>query len=287
MMWFSYLRISPSYALALASKTEAELAERLNDAERARAVWRTSRAFGDVTKTLYRRWWLKRGLRIFGIQSAKPAVEKVSRMRPNERKEEVIERTSVELDAYLDGVFDQQGRPDSVLISIPLGQKRTTTVRQLKKLLSQIEAEDPPKLPKPRFEVEPNKLRYHRLLAGLRLIFKRAAKPEEELWRAAARANISKRHIVDPQAQKKDAKSAEGRRMLTIMASRLSRDTLMIAENAALGRFPLLSRINIVPFDYAELGARIKAMSKMEKEQKAALLKAQAVNTELSSSSVP
>ena len=88
-----------------------------------------------------------------------------------------------------------------------------------------------------------NKMRYRRLLAGVLLVYHRAARPDDELWRIASRAKISPSHVLDPKAQKKDAKSADARRLLTIMASRLWRDSLIVAENASLGRFPSLQPI--------------------------------------------
>jgi hypothetical protein len=281
LLFFQFLRISPSYALALDCEREQELAERLGSAERARKVWRTRRDMGDVFTVLFKDWWQARGLSLFGIHTAKPRVVGIRRLRPNEDADERRKRVGAAYRRFVEGRYREQGNPDSVLISVPLGMKPALMVRQLKQLLAAVQAEHPPELPVAAYALEENKLREARLLACLRLIYKRSARPDEELWRAAARAKISETHVVDPLAKKKDAKSAEARRMLTIMASRLSRDALMIAENAAAGKFPSMEVVaHAQPFDFPTLGQRLKAMSAWEKKRKKELAQSAAPKVE-------
>ena len=273
-MCFEYLRISPSYRLAFKCKDEAELSSALNDAERAAAVWRTRTDFGPVDQLLFREWWQRKGLPLFGIHSAMPRTERILRLLPAVENDEILATGVDNLGQFLAGRYADQGRPDSVLVSVPLGIKRTMVIRQLKKILADIEVEAAAILPTPEYRLEENKMRYQRLLSGLRLIYMRAARPEDELWRSAARAKISKTHSLNPKAPKKDANSAETRRMLTIMASRLAHDTLVVAENAACGRFPSTSPVSIPQFDYGELGRQIQAIYACEKERKKAMLDA-------------
>jgi hypothetical protein len=60
--------------------------------------------------------------------------------------------------------------------------------------------------------------------------------------------------------------------MLTIMASRLLHDTLVVAENAAMGVFPSLAPINTDLFDAAKLKTQLADTMKWEKKRKAELL---------------
>lgn len=268
-MFFEYLRISPSYNLASECKNEKELANRLGDSEWAARVWKTHSDIGNVYGVMYRDWWLSNGLRLFGIHTAKPKTKLIDKLNHSENGDH---RTSVNnLDAYLAGEYQQQGQPDCVLVSIPLGQKRMTIMRQLRKLLDEANQE-PIYQPKALYPLEINKMRYRRLLAGLRLVYMQAARPDEELWRVATRARISINHgKLDPNSDKKNAKDAESRRMLTIMASRLMRDTLIIAENAAQGRFPTMDQTSFKSFDFEALGKRIYANNQWEKQQKITL----------------
>lgn len=265
-MFFEYLRISPSYALASELKNEQALADALGDKEWAARVWKTYSDIGNVYGVMYRNWWLDNGLRLFGIQTAKPKTQVIARLNNSEN---IDHQTSVNsLDAYLTGEYQQQGQPDSILVNIPLGQKRMTIMRQLRKLLDEAN-QTPIYQPKALYPLEVNKMRYRRLLAGLRLVYMQAARPDEELWRIATRARMSVNHgKLDPNSDKKNAKDADSRRMLTIMASRLMRDTLVIAENAAQGRFPTMDPTSVKSFDFVTLGKRIYANNQWEKQQK-------------------
>lgn len=272
-MFFEYLRISPSYALALNTLSEEALIKQLGDELRARAVWQTRCDMGDVNHMLYKEWWLEKGLGLFGVHTQKPRIEVINRIGSDERRALILSNSQAGLEQYLKNHYRQQGRPDSLLLSIPLGLNRTTTLKQLKKLLTEMETQQPPSLPIPAYQLENNKMRYRRLLAGLRLLYMRAAKPNEELWRIAARAKISHSHgRLNPEADKKDNTNPDARRMLTIMSSRLLHDTLVIAENAATGVFPSLATINTDLFDAAKLKTQLADTMKWEKVRKAQLL---------------
>ena len=271
-MLFEYLRISPSYALAHTLKNEVALAEALGDAAWAARVWKTYTDIGNVHEVLYRDWLLRNGLKLFGVHTAKPKSEKITRLS-HEASDAVLSEQSVQsITAYLNGNFKQQGAPDSVLVSIPLGQKRMTIMRQLRKLLDEANLE-PIYQPQATYMLENNKMRYRRLLAGLRLVYMRSARPNDALWRIATRAKISTTHnTLDPLAQRKEAKTADARRMLTIMASRLLHDVLVMSENAAQGIFPSLQATSVISFDYEALANRIKQNNQWEKTRKAELL---------------
>lgn len=276
-MFFEYLRISPSYQLALATEANKMLlGEQLCDLERANSVWKTRMDLGNVHEYLYKEWWLEKGLPLFGIHTQKPKVELIHRLSPLSDEDQLIDQANLKLNQFYQGNYTDQGRPDSVLISVPLGQKRTATVKQLKKLLAEIEKEEPAYLPVASYVVQNNKMQYRRLLSGLKLMYMRAMYPNEELWRIASRAKISHSHgRINPTDPKKDARNAEGRKILTIMASRLLRDTLIISENAATGVFPSLAPIDTRLFDPEILGARLKATLLWEKQRKSALTASQ------------
>lgn len=262
-MFFEYLRISPSYALANELKNEQALAKTLGDKEWAARVWKTYSDIGNVYGVMYRDWWLTNGLRLFGIHTAKPKTQVISKLSHSDG-------LSVKsINDYLGIDFVQQGKPDAILVSIPLGQKRMTIMRQLRNLLDEANQE-PIYQPKATYPLEVNKMRYRRLLAGLRLVYMQAARPDEALWRVATRAKISNNHgKLDPNAKMKTAKDSDSRRMLTIMASRLMRDTLVLAENAAQGRFPTMDPTSVKTFDFVALQKMIYENNLWEKQQKA------------------
>ena len=272
-IFFEYLRVSPSYAMAMKASNQSELAKRIGDDDRAARLWRTREDVGDVFSVMFKTWWKTRGLDLFGVHSKKPEPEAVAVLDAIETAR--TSRGAMEaLYGFIKGSYREQGHPDSVLISIPLGQTRLQTNRQIGKILADIEAEHPPHLPAPKYELVQNKIQDDRMMLGLELLFIRAAFPSVEIWRAAAKAKISATYAhIDPAAQKKDAKSGEARRNLTIMALRLQKETLTIAENAALGIFPSTSPIEILPFDLASLGYRLTDLQTWEKGEKARMLR--------------
>ena len=272
-MFFEYLRISPSYNLASECKNEAEFIKALGDKEKARKVWKTYQDIGNVYGIFYRDWWLKNGLRLFGTQSAKPIIKTVLRLSHAKDNKSNIQN----LIQYLETDYAKQGEPDSLLVSIPLGQKRVKIMKQIKLLLDDAYKE-PIYEPKTIYQLTKNKMQYRRLLGGLRLTYFQCYKPKDALWRVATRAKISHSHgMLDPDSKKKDKgltdkqkdEIAEHRIVLTFMASRLMADTLLIAENAAQGNFPSVDETSVKSFDTVYLGQKIKKNNAWEKTQKA------------------
>jgi len=263
-MFFEYLRISPSYNLASECKNEAEFIKALGNREKAKKVWRTYQDIGNVYGIFYRDWWLKNGLKLFGTQTAKPITKTVLRLSHGKDNKSNIQN----LIQYLETDYSKQGEPDSLLVSIPLGQKRVKIMKQLKLLLDEAYKE-PIYEHQTIYKLTKNKMQYRRLLGGLRLVYFQCYKPKDALWRVALRAKISHSHgMLDPNSKDKDRSLNEHKRVLTFMASRLTRDTLIISENAAQGLFPSLQPTSVQSFDSAELGKLIYENNKWEKNQK-------------------
>jgi len=267
-MFFEYLRISPSYNLASDCKNEAEFIKALGDKEKARKVWKTYQDIGNVYGIFYRDWWLKNGLRLFGTQTAKPITKTVLRLSHAKDNKSNIQN----LIQYLETDYAKQGEPDSLLVSIPLGQKRVKIMKQLKLLLDEAYKE-PIYEPKTIYQLTKNKVQYRRLLGGLRLTYFQCYKPKDALWRVALRAKISHSHgKLDPDSQTKDRTLNSSKKVLTFMASRLMTNTLLIAENAAQGNFPSVDETSVKSFDTFYLGQKIKKNNAWENAMKAKLL---------------
>lgn len=275
LLYFQYLRISPSYLMATQCQSEAELSDLLKDPEKAKQVWKTKNDMGNVYKALFRGWWLKRGLNLFGVHAEQPKTQTIARIGPvySDFSETDVHQA---YDNFYSGDYNEQGKPDSIVVSIPLSLKSTTTIKQLKQLIAEAKSQTPVTPPKTIYRLETNKLQERRLLTGLRLVLIRTARPKHELWRIAAMAKISRSHQgIQADANKKDSKNAEGRRILTIMASRLLHDTLVIAENAAMGVFPSTKPTSIDHFDALELQKILKRTHKWENERQKQLLESQ------------
>ena len=270
-MFFEYLRISPSYLLATQCKNVGELAKRLGDKKDAARVWQTYCDFGNVFNALFVTWWAQTGIHLFGVKSERPRVAQIAQLHGGVSVDDLAADCGLKLNQYIAGDHVGQGRRDCMVVSIPLNLTRATALKQLKAILDAAEKLSPPMPASPHGLVN-NKLQQKRLMRGLRLVYMKAARPKEEMWRAAARARISTVHrSLNPLAARKDTKEVEARRIVTIMASRLMHDTHLIAENAARGIFPSMAAGAAVPFDFEVLGKQLAQMRKEEERQKQAL----------------
>lgn len=267
-LFFEYLRISPSYAAALASNSEEELARRLGNADRASKVWRTREDAGDVFSLKFKEWWLSVGHKMFAVFAQPMTVEPISPLWRGGQNDELLDFSTKNLKLHIENAFEQQGRPDSVLVSIPLGRTRLETRKEIDEILDWAESKFPPDLPTPKYILEKNRIQDKRLELGLRLVTNRAVYHKEEFWRAAARTQISSSHKVDPFAPKKSEDVLDGRRAITIMGLKLYNETLWIAENAAMGVFPSLSQVAVHPFELQELGEKLQRAREIERKYK-------------------
>lgn len=274
LMFHGYLRISPSYALALQSDTIDAFSQRWPDAEleRLHQVWQTRQDLGNVFRLLFKDWWLERGLRCFGIHAQRPRVIPLARLSPREADERLTAVSRARVARYISDRYQQQGRPDTLLIAIPLAQRASLSLKQVKRVINQAVTKTPPLQPAPTYQLQANKMQMQRLVDGLRLVYFRAARPKEELWRVASRARISATHQLDPDTPKKDVTNANSRRLLTIMASRLLRETLIVAEHAAMGRFPCNEPLAVAPVDYARLKKRLHLANRRDNARREELV---------------
>lgn len=277
LMFYEYLRISPSYTLACDSADQTAFASQLPelDPERLSLIWQTRQDMGDVFAGIFRLWWREHGLSCFGIHAKRPRVMSLLRVSPTESDDRLLALGRGRWNKYLSDYFQPQGRPDALLITIPLAQRTSLSLKQVKQAIQRSLETTPLVTPTPRYRLQENKLHQQRLLDGLRLVYFRAARPEEELWRVASRARISPTYQLDPDLVKKSAADAEARRLLTIMASRLLRETMIVAENAAMGQFPSNAAVKVMPVEWAPLGKRLQLALKRDREQRAALAQAE------------
>ena len=268
-LFFNYLRISPSYFVAVFSESEEQLAARLGDAERAEKVWNTRQDVGNVYNMMFKEWWLTCGINLFGVHTRRPEVRGIAYLTGNYPDRVLVSHAEEELGNFLRGRYEEQGRPDSILISVPLGQSRIKTSRELYDILKQQEERFPVSKPVPKYQLEQNKIQDQRLMLGYNLAFFKAVFPSWELWRVGAHARISKKHAaLSPLTDKKDIHNAEARRGLTMIASRMYKETLTIAENAAIGKFPSLEPIELTDIDLRRHGRELSRVESWENEER-------------------
>ena len=166
---------------------------------------------------------------------------------------------------------------DALLLSVPLGQRKSDVLRQLSRLLDNY-AEVSGTTQPPKLTLMGQRLRAKVLFNGVRLLWFKAAKPKWELWRLGAKARLSKTYseVLDVTAPRKvkDEFEMRDREMMSKITYRALVKFEAIAENAARGRFPSEGRGEQMPFDYPALARRIRRKNLWEDKEKARLLKA-------------
>lgn len=274
-LMFEFLRLSPSYELARKANEEG-----LTEDERQRLpadfdqVLRTYSLLGNVQTFLFRAWWLKRGIHVFGNPYSKPQGHLIFRI-PNGEDIDVRD-LSADLSNYLQETRRSEGLTAALLVAIPLGMRRSEVHKQIDSLIGQHTPEDTDEEQKPKIALMGQRLRAKVLFNGIRLLWFRAAKPKWEYWRLGAKARLSKTYspVLNPNAARKTANAIEqvDRDLMTKITQRALVKFEKIAENAARGRFPSDAPVEKAEFDYANLAVIIQKKNAWEKRERERIL---------------
>lgn len=267
LLWMEYLAVSPSYELARRYR-----AGELSDADQQRlpvdfdAVLAVYDDLGDVQRISFLDWWSERGLSVFGYEGAKPRVQRIDNLRSN-RYRKATERVQ----DFIAGDWTEQGQPNAVLVSIPVGLTKTQITRQLGKLLARYESEQRV-LPERRakYPLVGTRQRKDTLFRYLFVIWVRCAMPRQALWRVGARARVSDTYSreLDAGSRIQRGEQVYDRSVLAVLTSRAWSRGLALAENAARGRFPSYDQPEhaVVP-DTHELWDMIASRRRWKKQQ--------------------
>ncbi len=270
-LMFEFLRLSPSYELARKSSegllTEAEKLRLPKDFDQ---VMETYRLLGDVQRILFRQWWIKYGLKVFGNPHDKPKVHKIVALKGG--VDIASKDISPALKDYLLDIRKSEGLVESVLIALPVQLKRADLMKQIGVIIDELKADTSPSKKQPTLKLYGKRLRKKELMNGLRLLWFRAAKPKWEYWRLGTSSKFSKSYAatLNPNSERKTSNSLESydREMMTKITGRALRKFELIAENAARGRFPCAEPVEMIDFEYAVLAKRIRAKNTWESKEK-------------------
>ncbi len=266
-LMFEYLRLSPTYILANKHVTVG-----LTKREKTRLpadfdqVLKTYEIFGDVQYVLFRQWWIRRGIKVFGNPYSRPLVHEIVEL-PSDADVELSE-ISDNLTNYLNETRRAEGSVASLLISIPLGRRKDEVLKQVSKILGRYEERSSETKQQPQIKLMGQRLRAKVLLNGLRVLWFRAARPKWALWRLGAKARVSATYskLLDVDTERKDytEDSKVDRILLGKITYRALRKYHRIAENAARGKFPCEDAVEEVPIDYKQLVRQIQAKNEWE-----------------------
>jgi hypothetical protein len=105
------------------------------------------------------------------------------------------------------------------------------------------------------------------------VLWVRSAMPDKELWRIGVRARVSATYSpeLDADAKPKAGEATYDRMMLSIMTSRAYQRAVLIAENAARGKFPTYTPCpHAIQPDLPALYRQVASRRKWKKRQQGA-----------------
>jgi hypothetical protein len=237
LLWMEYLAVSPSYELArryrAGTLTAEEQAALPADFDLVLSVYDD---LGDVQRVTFLDWWSEHGLSVFGYEGSKPRVRRIDTLRSN-RHRKAPERVQ----KFIEDGWTEQGQPNAMLVSIPVGLSKTQITRQLGKLLARYD-EGHRVLPerKAKYPLAGTRQRKDTLFRYLFVVWVRCAMPRQPLWRVGARGKVSDTYSreLDAKARIPRGEQVYDRSVLAILTSRAWSRGMALAENAARGHFP-------------------------------------------------
>lgn len=271
-LMFEFLRLSPSYELARKAR-----AKKLSAAERESLpsdfedVLRTYDLIGDVNCILFRQWWLKRGLHVFGNPYTKPRIHEIALIANGEETDAELIASKIKSDFA--ELRQTEGLSASLILSLPLNLKRAEILRRVKEILDSYKGKEIGRAEQPKIKLMGKRFHANAMFKGLKLLWFKAAKPKWELWRLGAKAGISDSYsgVLNPSAPKKthDPVEMDDRIIMSKITFRAIQRFELIVENAARGRFPCADSVEQVPFNYAEISQRLLKHTQWVKASKA------------------
>ena len=262
---FEFLVLSPSYELARKARSN-----KLSKAEAKKLpadfdqVLATYDLLGDVNCILFRQWWLKRGLHVFGNPYNKPKLHEIAFIENGEPTQ--IEKISQKLKSDYREARQAEGLSSALIVSIPLGLKRSELLKKFRTLLDDYKSRDAEPDQQPMIKLMGKRLHINAMVKGIRLLWFKAAKPDWDNWRLGAKARLSKSYsgVLNPSAARRthDAIEMDDRIIMGKITQRALKRFKLIAENAARGKFPCAAPVECAEFNYEALARRLQMNSK-------------------------
>ncbi|MBU7579927.1 MAG: hypothetical protein KAF27_05575, partial [Porphyrobacter sp.] len=239
-LWFSFLAVSPSYALAERFRsgtiTEKEKAQIPEDFDIVLSVFED---LGPVRGMAFSDWWLRRGSEHMGFRGKEPHVELIARLESDEHRKDP-RQVFASLNSFLWGNWSAAGEQDCILLALPTGMNKSDVIQQvsyyfdLGRHVSKPLVFEPPKYTLCRSRQDNESLSRYLKLLWTRCLIK---KP---LWSVGYLAGFSETYtkLIRSQLDAGHQPSADEKNRMKILTSRGLQRVFLIAENAARGRFP-------------------------------------------------
>lgn len=214
-----YLKASPSYR-AVKRKLEGRVTKELP--VDYSTIEQVVLDFGDIYRLWEPEWWKLIGTKLYGIKAPLPRVRIAGE----------LSSSSPTSESTFKGI-------DSLIVEIPLALTLPAALKQIRKAIEgQRFAALIPEAIAPKYQLAASKLRRETLQTGLMALH--YYEKRMPLWQIGNRLELIPAQTFDERALAKEDhhKVSYEKEVLSIAARRLVRTALLVAENAARGRFP-------------------------------------------------
>lgn len=243
-LWIELLKLSPSYAIArdvidgLITFEQAQ--ERVSDIE---DVIEIALEFGAVWGVNREQFYQDRCFDLFGVQLAEPDLKVVHVMREGEPIDmDLLKRHMQEYTTY---TREEMGNPFTVLVSIPVDVDRKYLMRVFGGMLTHFKANRAdlhhPELPQPKFVMKKNRTTMRTMQQIIKVVEARAINPDARLWELGRDLRINPTQASALEDDDRD-NVASAMAVLNATVSGIISKGLLLAENAARGDFPCLTK---------------------------------------------
>ena len=214
-----YLKASPSYRAVRKLVDGRKVAALPKDFS---VVHKVVLDFGDIHRMQEIDWWQKVGKDLYGIATPLPDARDLG----------VLAYSKPTINAKWSGL-------DSLVLEVPLAMTKPQALKQIRKIVDAhfFTAQLPPQITA-KYELAKSKLRLATLSTGLFAL--RYYEKGMPLWQIGNRLGLIPAQAFDERmfAKEEHHKVSYEKEVLSIAARRLVRTALLVAENAARGRFP-------------------------------------------------
>ena len=258
-MWTTFLRFSPSYEIARQIRSnelpKSQIKKMPADFEK---VLRVYDDFGDVRFIDFPSWYFENKRRLFGVMPETPRISTITRLQKGKERDLVKIADEFYKFSVMRGL-DMRQRIN--LVAIPLDKKKSELLKEFSEYLDRHAARVPE--PEGAIYLPIKSLQIKATINALKVIWLHAYIPKAPLWEIGAISGVSKTYSKELSSLKKTGANEEARYLMTITVAKLFKRALLIAENAAYGRFPSDQPITkALEFDWTTLNSMLQARKK-------------------------
>jgi hypothetical protein len=247
-LWMEFLRISPSYGVAwdvISGKLpESQGRELVPDLP---SVLRVARDFGDVWSVTLEQHWQQHSFDLFGVQLAELDLKVVHVMQAGQPTDEY--QLNQQVREFATHTRREMGNPLTVLVSVPIDMNRQELVWLFGGMLTYFKEHredfEDELIPEPRYQINSTRHPEHSLRALLDLVNNRISNPNITHRELAEARNINRVSLQALSNSESTRDRADAVNVINATISRMLKQAISIAENAARGKYPDQSGLNI------------------------------------------